>query len=195
MESAVTWSIERYVEALRFAAYSHGAKNQLVPGTTLPYVCHPVVVAAELLAALPHHPGVDGDLAVTCALLHDTIEDTDCTYDDLADRFGAAVADGVAALSKRAEAAGDEEDPIAAKRLKMRDSLERIRRQPHEVWMVKLADRITNLMKPPAYWTTDKRRAYREEGREILEALGEASPWLAERLAQRIEAYGAFIES
>ena len=40
------------------------------------------------------------DLAVQCALLHDTIEDTDVTYDDVKRQFGTDVADGVMALSQ-----------------------------------------------------------------------------------------------
>ena len=71
----------------------------------------------------------------------------------------------------------------------MRDSLARIRQEPREVWMVKLADRISNLMPPPAHWTKQKCAAYQEEARLILETLGEASPLLARRLGEKIEAY------
>ena len=55
--------------------------------------------------------------------------------------------------------------------------------------MVKLADRITNLQTPPSYWTTEKIIEYRQEAIEIHTALKEASPFLALRLAQKIENY------
>jgi (p)ppGpp synthase/HD superfamily hydrolase len=71
----------------------------------------------------------------------------------------------------------------------MADSLERIRQQPVEIWMVKLADRITNLAPPPSYWTVKKITQYHAEAREILATLGSASDFLAERLRQRILAY------
>jgi hypothetical protein len=44
-------------------------------------------------------PGSDADLAVSCALLHDTIEDTGTTHAEIADRFDPVVADGVLATA------------------------------------------------------------------------------------------------
>jgi (p)ppGpp synthase/HD superfamily hydrolase len=173
---------ERYVAALRFAAERHHA--QRVPDSELPYLVHVVSVAAETIAALGVAPDVDANLAVSCALLHDTIEDTATTYAEIAERFGAAVADGVQALSK---------DAALPKPARMADSLRRIQAQPRAVWMVKLADRITNLADPPRSWTTDKRRAYRDEAIAIADALGAASPALDARLRARIAAYQAFL--
>lgn len=172
------YSPDRYVAALRFAAAKHHA--QKVPGTDLPYVVHVVSVAAEVIAALA--PGMDGDLAVTCALLHDTIEDTGTRYEEIVEAFGVTVADGVRALSK---------DERVAKAERMADSLRRIREQPHEIWMVKLADRITNLAPPPAHWTPEKCSAYREEAIAIADALGAANPLLDARIRGRIAAYQA----
>jgi (p)ppGpp synthase/HD superfamily hydrolase len=171
---------ERYVAALRFAAERHN--TQRVPDSEYPYIVHVVSVAAETIAALA--PGIDATLAVSCALLHDTIEDTATTYDEVVTRFGGAVADGVRALSK---------DSSLPKADQMADSLRRIRDQPREVWMVKLADRITNLDTPPRSWTTDKRRRYRDEAIAIVDALGAASPVLEARLRARIAAYAAHL--
>jgi (p)ppGpp synthase/HD superfamily hydrolase len=165
--------------ALRFAVDRHA--GQIVPGTQLPYVVHVATVAAEVSAALA--PGDDAELAICCALLHDTIEDTSATYADVAAAFGARIADGVQALSK---------DPALAKALAMADSLRRIRLQPREIWMVKLADRIANLARPPAAWSTDKRHAYRDQAIEIADALGSASAALDARIRARIEAYAAY---
>ena len=171
---------ERYVAALRFAAERHHA--QRVPDSDDPYIVHVVSVAAETIAALV--PGVDPDLGVLCALLHDTIEDTATTHAELAGRFGIAVADGVQALSK---------DSALPKAEQMADSLRRIQTQPHAVWMVKLADRITNLAPPPKTWSPDKRRRYRDEAISIADALGAASPALDARIRARIAAYAAYI--
>jgi len=175
---SMTFSPERYVAALEFAATRH--RTQLVPGTELPYVVHVVSVAAELIAVLAESRVDQPDLAVQCALLHDTIEDTGTRYDEVAAAFGTGVADGVAALSK---------DEALPKAERMADSLRRIRLQPREVWMVKLADRITNLSAPPAYWSAEKRVAYRDEAIEIADALGSASQLLDTRLRERIVAY------
>ena len=175
------WSQDAYSAALRYAATAHN--GQTVPGTDLPYVVHAAVVAMEVVAALGHEDGLDGDLAVRCALLHDVLEDTGVTPERLAADFGTKVANGVSALTKS--------DRFHSRQEKMADSLERIRRQPREVWMVKLADRIANLQPPPKHWhTVDGRiEAYREEAKTILERLGSASPFLAERLREKIDRY------
>jgi (p)ppGpp synthase/HD superfamily hydrolase len=175
------FSPELYVVALRFAATKHA--GQRVPGTELPYLVHVVSVATEVIAALPALALDAPDLAVQCALLHDTLEDTATSHDELAAAFGPAVADGVRALTK---------DPALAKADRMADSLRRIRAQPREVWVVKLADRITNLAPPPRGWSRDKCAAYREEAIGIADALGEAGAALDRRLRARIEAYCAY---
>jgi len=172
------WSAERYVTALRFAAARHA--HQKVPGTELPYLVHVVSVTAELTAVLPREAIGDPDLAVQCALLHDTLEDTETSFDELVRCFGDQVAAGVQALTKDAELPKTE---------RMADSLRRIRLRPREVWLVKLADRITNLAPAPAGWSREKRIAYLAEAREIHAALAEASPLLGARLAERMTTY------
>jgi (p)ppGpp synthase/HD superfamily hydrolase len=136
------YSADRYVRALHFAADRH--RDQRLPGHDLPYLVHLVSVAAEVIAVLPAAGLRDPDLAVTCALLHDVVEDTETRLDEVAARFGPAVAAGVAALTK---------DPTLPKAEQMADSLRRIRAQPAEIAAVKLADRTTNLAPPPAHWS------------------------------------------
>jgi (p)ppGpp synthase/HD superfamily hydrolase len=172
---------DRYVAALRFAAAAHNTQKE--QGHDLPYLVHVVSVVAEVIAALPTMHGIDPDLAVTCALLHDTVEDTKITLDDIRAQFGEAVAAGVAALTK---------DSQLPKHEQMPDSLRRILEQPREVAMVKLADRITNLSAPPHYWTKDKCTSYRAEAGVIADTLGAACPALEARLRTRIELYRAF---
>lgn len=75
----------------------------------------------------------------------------------------------------------------------MADSLGRIRRQPKEIWMVKLADRITNLQSPPAHWDKEKITSYMNEGIQIYEALKDANDLLAKRLKARIDYYPEYL--
>ncbi len=178
------WNPDVYGDALRFAATRHA--GQTVPGSGHPYVVHITTVAAEVLAALARERFAAPDLAVQCALLHDTVEDTATTRDEIAAHFGEPVAAGVAALSK---------DDALPKADRMADSLRRIQAQPHEVWIVKLADRITNLQPPPPHWTVDKKRAYRAEAGEILIALAPASLYLADRMAAKMAAYEAYLRT
>jgi (p)ppGpp synthase/HD superfamily hydrolase len=173
------WTQDAYLAALRFAADAHGA--QKFAGTELPYLLHVTSVAMEVMGALRAEPAHDQELAVQCALLHDVVEDTPVPLDQVRAAFGAAVADGVSALSK---------DPRLPKEQRLEDSLERILRQPAEIAMVKLADRITNLQPPPRLWTAAKIEAYRGEASLIHARLQAASPVLAARLASRMEVYG-----
>ncbi len=172
------WSQDLYLNALIFAARAH--QGQLFPGTKLPYVVHLNMVCMEVMAALPCSPEADGDLAVLCALLHDTLEDTQTLYRDIREQFGTPVADGVLALTK---------DLSLPKAAQMKDSLHRIRLQPVEVWMVKLADRISNLQTPPRFWTAEKVERYREEALVIHDTLQSASSFLARRLREKIQQY------
>ena len=94
--------------------------------------------------------------------------------------FGEEVAQGVNALTK---------DESVAKADRMADALRRIQQQRREVWMVKLADRITNLEPAPPHWSADKRAAYRAEAQVIVKALGQAHAGLAARLNEKISQY------
>jgi len=187
---ASKWSQDVYIKAYRFAAAAHWNSDhkQLVPGTNIPYLMHFSLVAMEVIAALEKEDGLDGNIAVQCAMLHDTIEDTATTYDQLVEIFGIAVADGVQSLSKD-EALGADLPKQRRKELQMADSLERVRQQPREIWMVKMADRITNLQPPPKHWTPEKISFYRGEAFQIHQALKDASPYLAARLQGKIDRY------
>jgi (p)ppGpp synthase/HD superfamily hydrolase len=169
---------DAWLAAWRFAAHAHNA--QKLPGTDLPYLVHLGAVGMEILTAHGASPFARPELAVQCALLHDTLEDTQTPESDVLAAFGADVTRGVRALSK---------DAKLPKAEAMADSLHRIRQQPYEVWAVKLADRISNLGRPPSYWTAEKIASYAVEAQEILVALGEAHEPLARRLAERIAQY------
>lgn len=177
-----SWNPNLYSKALFFAVNAH--HGQLIKGTSLPYMVHLVGVCAEVKAALQHRGNLNGDLAVQCALLHDVLEDTSVSYDVLAQEFGVAVANGVVALTK---------NEALPKEAQMADSLERIRQQPAEVWLVKLADRINNLRKPPMHWGKDKVLVYMQEAKVILGQLGDADAYLRQRLQQKIEEYGQYL--
>ena len=183
------WSQELYLKAWNFASYHH--KDQKVPGTDLPYINHVGSVTMEIMSAIMQSDSVnDPDLVIQCALLHDVIEDTAIDYEKIKDEFGSAVADGVLALTKNDEIGSDIEDKQERKKLRMEDSLNRIKQQPKEIWMVKMADRITNLQPPPSKWSDEKVARYKQEAIVIYNELKDGSPCLAERLKSKIENYG-----
>jgi (p)ppGpp synthase/HD superfamily hydrolase len=181
------WSPDVFAKAWHFASLQHAGQTYAGPeeGMTFDYLTHVGSVAAEIIWALQTTPDADGNLAVQCAILHDVIEDTGATYDLVSEAFGKAVADGVMALSK---------DPaLSTKAEQMADSLRRIRQQPREIWMVKMADRIANLDPPPHYWDDARIETYRQEAITIHDALHAANAALANRLQEKIGQYKRFL--
>lgn len=177
-----TFSRDLYMRAWHFAAARH--KDQKMAGSDLPYITHVGAVAMEVLATIAVEDFANPDLAVACALLHDTIEDTSTTFEEVANEFGVVIAGGVVALSK---------DKQLPKEEQMADSLRRIQQQPREIWIVKLADRAVNLEPAPAHWPTERRRAYQREASLILEQLGTASASLSARFREKVARYEACI--
>lgn len=183
------WSPDLYQQAWHFASIAHSEQSygNTVTGEPIPYLNHVANVAMEVCwAAVQTAETIDTDLAVQCALLHDVIEDTETTEQQLAAIFGTAVAAGVMALTK---------DDTLPKERRMQDALERILSQPKEIAMVKLADRIVNLSAAPLHWDKAKMVDYKQEAKLIHEYLAEANPYLAERLEGKISAYANFFPS
>jgi len=163
-----------YQTAIKFATLKHVAINQKVPGTDLPYVVHLSNVAMEVMMANANTENFNVALAIQAALLHDTIEDTDTTFSEVEENFGLDVANAVMALTKNESLPKEEQ---------MMDSLQRIKKMPHEVWAVKLADRITNLQAPPSHWDNAKKKKYRAEAQIILDELASGNVFLADRVS------------
>jgi (p)ppGpp synthase/HD superfamily hydrolase len=174
-----------YQEAIKFATSKHQEKDQKVKGTNLPYVVHLSNVAMEILVAASRTEDFDLVYATQVALLHDTIEDTETTFDEVRDTFGEDIAVAVLALSK--------DDTIPAEN-QIKDSIARIKKLRKEVWAVKLADRITNLQPPPSQWTGDKNSLYAEEAQLILDELRDGNAYLAKRLEAKIAEYKNLIK-
>ena len=170
-----------YQKAIKFAAAKHAAQNQTIPGTNLPYVVHLSNVAMEILIASFHSENFDLGFAVQVALLHDTLEDTSTTFEELETKFGVEIAKGVLALTKNEKLPKEEQ---------IKDCLKRIKLLQSEVWAVKLADRITNLQPPPPHWSKERKINYRDEARLIVSELRDGNEYLARRLEEKIEEYG-----
>jgi guanosine-3',5'-bis(diphosphate) 3'-pyrophosphohydrolase len=121
----------KLLEAVAFAARAH--RNQLRKDGQTPYVSH--VFRACL--TLRHVFGISDMAALTAGVLHDTIEDTNTDYDDLAEQFGPQVAGWVALLSKDKR---QEEGP------REEEYKRRLAAADWQVKACKLADVFDNLM-------------------------------------------------
>ena len=174
---------ELYQKAIKFSGEKH--KNQKVPGTESNYLLHLSNVAMEILVASKYEE-FNVDFAIQVALLHDSIEDTETTFDEIKDHFGKDIALAVLALTKN--------DKFTDKKDKMIDSLNRINELSKEVGMVKLADRITNLQKPPKTWGKEKIVKYLDIAKVMSEMLKNKSEYLNSRLDNKITEYQKYLK-
>ncbi|MBB4803953.1 (p)ppGpp synthase/HD superfamily hydrolase [Flavobacterium nitrogenifigens] len=189
MQQEKDWSIDEIQNTWQLVSKLHdgqkyGGSNE---GERVEYINHIGSVVFEVLNASRLTENMNSDLAVKCAMLHDTIEDTTYNYEKVNDLFGSEVASGVLALTKNDEI----EDSLE----KMLDSLNRIKQQPIEVWAVKMADRICNLYEPPYYWNDEKKLKYIEEAKIIHNELKDGNVYLAERLKNKIQEYYLFLSN
>jgi hypothetical protein len=176
------FSMDTYKEVLAFALKAHS--EQKTPNE-LPYSFHIVSVATEIIHSLSEHhiSYEEANVSISCALLHDVLEDTDTTMgtNSLDIPNIKIVLQGVWALTK--------DTKLPSKQKQMQESLERLKQQPKCVQMVKLADRITNLAPAPIFWNKSKRRAYVDEAKIIHTALKDSNPYLADKLQHKIDNY------
>lgn len=170
----------KYQKAIKFAAKKHADINQLIPGTNLPYVVHLSNVAMEILIAAQKTENFDSEFAIQVALLHDILEDTETTFDEIANEFGKEIAQAVLALTKNSKIPKEE---------RMNDSLNRIKKLQKEVWAVKLADRITNLQVPPEHWSFEKITEYQKQAVLIHDSLKDGNKYLEDRLLEKTSDY------
>lgn len=139
--------------AFEFAFGAHSGQRRK---SGEPYIIHPVAVADILIGF-----GMDAQ-SVEAALLHDTVEDTPVTEDDIKKNFGASVAllvDGVTKLGKVPLASREEQQAENLRKLLLA-MCEDIR-----VIIIKLADRLHN-MRTLKFVPEQKRR---DTARETIE--------------------------
>lgn len=176
---------EKYLKALHFAAKAH-AEQKTPYG--LPYLTHLTAVTMEVMHALCQSNLEEEkiNISLSAALLHDVIEDTALTYDDIYNEFGLEIAEAVEALTK--------DTSLGSKKEQMSDSINKLLAQPYEIQMIKLADRITNMQKPPEDWENDKIYAYFQEAKFILSCLKNSNIELSKRLEEKINNYRVYIK-
>jgi GTP diphosphokinase / guanosine-3',5'-bis(diphosphate) 3'-diphosphatase len=161
--------LQTFIAAANFAAHKH--KDQRRKGAEAsPYINHPLAVA-DVLA---NEGAVDDLTTLVAALLHDTIEDTQTSADEITARFGPEAAAVVLEVTDDKRLGKDER-----KRRQVLHAAELSERAQ----LVKLADKICNLRdmigSPPAGWPLERRREYFEWAREVVGQLRAVSPRLA----------------
>ncbi len=180
------WSIDNLQEIWQLAARLHNGQKYggQKKGEQVEYLNHIGSVTFEILNAVNKEKSMNADLAIKCAILHDSIEDTEQSFEGLKELFGIEVANGVMALTKNKK--------LVSKEKMILDSLNRIKEQPKEIWAVKMADRICNLYALPFYWNKERKIEYQKEAKLIHKELKEGNKYLAERLERKINDYAKY---
>ncbi|MEU7740077.1 HD domain-containing protein [Nonomuraea sp. NPDC049158] len=165
-------------EAVAFAELRHG--DQLRP-TGVPYLEH-LLEALEI--AVRGAQVRDPDVLVAI-VLHDVVEDTPCTRADIAERFGAHVAELVAWVTKPSVPAPQDKPAVKAAYLRG------LAEAPPQAVLVKLADRVSNVQELHRV-PMDFQRRYHRETVEHIVPLAATSPWFARWFADWREDWRAF---
>lgn len=155
-------------DALAFAAVKH--RDQKRKGRDAsPYINHPIEVARVLI----EEGSVSDPVVLMAAILHDTIEDTTATAQELLERFGAATAGVVQEVT---------DDKRLHKSERKRLQIEHAPHLSHRAKLVKLADKIANVRdmatSPPQDWPLERRQEYFEWAKRVVDGLRGASPAL-----------------
>ena len=142
--------LAQLLEALQFAADKHRAQRRKDVAAS-PYINHPIEVATILASV-----GQVTDLAILRAsVLHDTIEDTKTTPEELKDRFGSAVQELVLEVTDDKRLPKEERKGIQVERAPLLSTGAKV---------ITLGDKIANVRDltrtPPAGWSLERRREY-----------------------------------
>lgn len=165
-------------KAKLFAEKAHEAVEQVRKYTGDPYIVHPIAVA-ELLATVTSDEAV-----IAAALLHDTLEDTKVTEDEILEAFGEDVLQLVKEVT-------DVSKPSDGSR-KIRKDMDRlhISRASPRGKSIKLADLINNTQSITDH-DRDFARVYMREKERLLDVLVEGNPILWQKAFDIVQAYYA----
>jgi GTP diphosphokinase / guanosine-3',5'-bis(diphosphate) 3'-diphosphatase len=151
--------LELILHALEFAAHKHRDQRRKDVHAS-PYINHPIALANILVNEADIH-----DPEVICAaLLHDTIEDTETTAEELAAEFGAVIRDIVLEVT---------DDQLLQKAERKRLQIEHAAHASPKAKLVKLADKISNLRdiasSPPANWSLARQQEYFDWAKAVID--------------------------
>ena len=156
------------LRATQFAAQKHKDQRRKDVKAT-PYINHPINLAEVLYT----DGGVHDPIVIAAALLHDTIEDTRTTYDELRGAFGATVADVVIEVT---------DVKFLADESRKRLQVAKAGRASERARQVKLADKICNLRdilaSPPAGWSLARQQKYFDWAKEVVDRIRGTHPTL-----------------
>jgi guanosine-3',5'-bis(diphosphate) 3'-pyrophosphohydrolase len=151
--------METVLRAAAFAAEKH--RTQRRKDVETPYINHPIQLAYILVQA-----DIEDPIVLAAALLHDTVEDTQTTFDEIEIVFGHEIARIVAECS---------DDKMLSKAERKQAQIDHAAKLSHRAKLVKLADKIANVSDidgaPPAGWSLERKREYFDWSKQVVDRL------------------------
>jgi GTP diphosphokinase / guanosine-3',5'-bis(diphosphate) 3'-diphosphatase len=161
-------AVSLILKALEFAAQKHRDQRRKDKDAS-PYINHPI----QLANVLWHEGGVADPTVIAAALLHDTVEDTETSWQELRGEFGDQIADIVLEVT---------DVQWLKKIVRKRLQVAKAKHASKRARLVKLADKICNLRdiaaRPPAGWSLARRQEYFEWAKEVVDKLRGTHPGL-----------------
>ncbi|MEI6667084.1 MAG: HD domain-containing protein [Acidobacteriota bacterium] len=164
------------LRAFEFAADKHRDKRRKGIGA-LPYINHLI----EVTSTLANVGGVDDTIVLMAAVLHDTVEDTKTTPEEIEAAFGREVRSIVLEVT-------DDKSLPKAERKRLQ-----VEHAPHlsaEARMIKLADKIANVREvsdgPPPDWPLARRQEYADWAEQVVAGCRGVNPALEARFDETL---------
>ncbi|XP_051776217.1 guanosine-3',5'-bis(diphosphate) 3'-pyrophosphohydrolase MESH1 [Erpetoichthys calabaricus] len=168
------------LEAVHFAAEKHKSQRRKDAEAT-PYINHPIGVAR----ILAYEGGITDIAILQAALLHDTVEDTETSIDELDGKFGATVARIVQEVT---------DDKMLPKQERKQQQILKAPLCSHQAKLVKLADKLYNLRdlnrSTPVGWSEQRVQEYFIWAAQVIKGLRGTSATLEEKLNQLFKERG-----
>lgn len=156
------------IQTLAFAAAKHRDQRRKDVCAS-PYINHPI----QLVDVLCNEAGVEDINVLRGAILHDTVEDTETTADELTQHFGQQICKIVLEVS---------DDANLCKADRKQEQINHAATLSDEAKLVKLADKICNLRdvadNPPAGWGIERRQEYFDWALAVIDGLRGIHPVL-----------------
>jgi guanosine-3',5'-bis(diphosphate) 3'-pyrophosphohydrolase len=156
-----TYNTGLIFKALAFAAHKHRDQRRKDVKAS-PYINHPIALADVLC----NEGGITDENVLCTALLHDTVEDTETTPEELTQLFGKTISELVMELT---------DDKTLPKAERKRLQIEHAAHASYQAKLVKLADKISNLRDiaatPPADWDMNRKQEYFNWAKAVVDQI------------------------
>ncbi|MFV0388522.1 MAG: HD domain-containing protein [Pyrinomonadaceae bacterium] len=176
--------LHKFTEAIDFAAKKHRFQRRKGPNDE-PYINHPIEVM-KFLSTVGEIEDLD---VLIAAVLHDTVEDTNTTKEEITEKFGSRVCGFVM------EVTDDNNLPKAARKQAQIDKASQLSAGAR---LIKLADKISNIEdirdNPPVGWSVERCQEYLVWSEKVVARIRGANKNLEEYFDQIVISTGNSLE-